>query len=118
MQIIDRAGFDFSAEERASREISWTCSKQLPKNFIILIVLSLRYFSLNWLQQRLQTTNKDFYPTIVLDAFHVTDEMATRGVEDGLEPVVKSDDWAALEKAPAKVIKRDIEKLKKKAAKR
>lgn len=91
VQIIDCAGFDFTEEDHGHAEINWLCGKLLPEASIVLVVLCLRYFSLNWLGQRTQTTNKDFYPSIILDAFHVTPEMATLGQQDLLEPPSEDD---------------------------
>lgn len=86
VQVVDYAGFDFSEEESTQAEIAWSSNKLLPEGYIVLVVLCLRYFSLNWLGQRTQTTNKDFYPSIILDAFHVTPEMAALGAADQLQP--------------------------------
>ncbi|PPL00414.1 hypothetical protein [Parapedobacter indicus] len=117
VHIIDYAGFDVAYDESNPREINWTCSKRLPKGYIVLVIFGLRYFSLNWLKQRVQTTDKDFYPTIVLDAFHVTDEMATLGIEDNLEEPSEKN-LSGLETIEADSLKREIAKLKKKAAKK
>jgi len=117
VQIIDYAGFDFVETEAKPRPIDWTCEKSLPKGYIVLVLVCLRYFSLNWLGQRVQTTNKDYYPTIVLDAFHVTDDMAAQGVADGLEP--PSDrNLSSLNIGPAFSINQRIAKLKAKMAKK
>lgn len=114
VQIIDYTGFDFVETEAKPRLIDWTCEKSLPKGYIVLVLVCLRYFSLNWLNQRVQTTDKDFYPTIVLDAFHVTDDMAAQGVADGLKPP-SDDNLSGLETLPAYLINRRIAKLKNKA---
>ena len=91
VQIMDYAGFDFEEADSSQADIAWSCNKLLPEGYIVFVVLCLRYFSLNWLGQRVQTTNKDFYPSIILDAFHVTPEMATLGQQDLLEPPSKED---------------------------
>ncbi|SKB77419.1 hypothetical protein SAMN05660226_03062 [Parapedobacter luteus] len=84
--IIDCAGFDVAKTDHDYTEIDWQCSKLLPEGYIVFVVLNLRYFTLNWLGQRSQTTDKAFYPAIILDAFHVTPEMAASGARDLLEP--------------------------------
>ncbi|WP_353197397.1 hypothetical protein [Parapedobacter defluvii] len=86
VQIVEYAGFDFTEEDSNQAEIAWSCNKLLPEGYIVLVVFCLRYFSLNWLGQRTQTTNKDFYPSIILDAFHVTPEMTVLGAADQLQP--------------------------------
>lgn len=111
VHVIDYAGFDIEEEEKESRSIDWTCEKSLPKGYIVIVLLSLRYFALNWLGQRAQTTERTFYPTIVLDAFHVTDEMAALGIDDGLTPPSEKD-LSGLEKLSADSIKENITKLK------
>lgn len=117
VQIIDYAGFDIAEDEKEPRPIGWTCEKSLPKGYIVIVLLCLRYFTLNWLGQRTQTTEKDFYPTIVLDAFHVTDETAALGIHDGLTPP-SDEELGDLEKLSVDLIKRDIVKLKAKRAKK
>lgn len=117
VQVIDYAGFDIAEDEKEPRPIGWTCEKSLPKGYIVIVLLTLRYFVLNWLGQRAQTTEKDFYPTIVLDAFHVTDEMAALGIHDGLT-LPSEEELGDLEKLPVDLIKRDIAKLKAKGAKK
>ncbi len=117
VQIIDYAGFDVAEDDEGPQSIGWTCAKALPKGYIVLVLVCLRYFSLNWLNKRVQTTSKDYYPTIVLDAFHVTDEMATLGIEDGLE-APSQNNLSGLEKRSADNIKQAIEKLKAKVAKK
>lgn len=114
VQIIDYTGFDFVETEAKPRSIDWTCEKSLPKGYIVMVLGCLRYFSLNWLNQRVQTPDKDYYPTIVLDAFHVTDDMAAQGVADGLE-APSIDNLSGLEKHAAFFINLRIAKLKNKA---
>lgn len=75
MQVVDHATFDFDNLDH-NVEISWTSSRRMPKGSFMIITFSLRYTSSNWLNQRIPTTDKHFYPTIVLDAFHVTEEIA------------------------------------------
>lgn len=111
VQIIDYAGFDFAESEKEPYSIDWTCKKSLPGGYIVLVLVCLRYFSLNWLNQRVQTTDKGYYPTIVLDAFHVTVEMAAQGVADGLE-LPSDDDLSELEKHTAFSINLRMAKLK------
>jgi len=86
VQIVDYAGFDVGESDHSPTEIDWQCNKLLLEGDIVLVVLCLRYFSSNWLGQRTQTTNKDFYPSIILDAFHVSPEMAALGAADLLQP--------------------------------
>jgi len=117
LQVIDYTGFDVAEDEKEPRQIAWTCEKSLPKGYIVFVIFTLRYFSLNWLGQRVQTTDKSYYPSIVLDAFHVTDGMAARGIEDGLQ-TPSIEDLSRLPTFSAESIKRNIAKLKAKAAKK
>lgn len=75
MWLIDHASFTFANQDKQA-EINWFSRRQLPAGAIAFVVLSLRYASMNWLNQRIPTTDKHFYPTIILDAFHITAEMA------------------------------------------
>ncbi len=85
VHIVDHAHFDFENIDTVA-EINWTCRRQLPKGSIVLITIALRYAATNWVGQRAMTKSTAFYPTIIVDAFHVTDDMAAEGVADGLEP--------------------------------
>ncbi len=87
LQVIDFETFDIQNLNKQV-EIDWICRRQLPQGFIVFSVLSIRYFSMNWVGQKAYTTDKAFYPTIILDAFHVDAEMAARGIADGFEPPV------------------------------
>lgn len=117
VQIVDYTSFEFADHEREPREIEWACEKLLPKDHIVFVVFCLRYFSLNWMNQRLQTTNTDFYPTIVLDAFHVTDEMVALGIADALE--APTSNWLyPIEPHSTDPVRQKIAKLKAKAAKK
>lgn len=117
VHVIDYVGFDFEGDKKEAKEISWTCNKLLPKGYIVFVVLCLRYFSLNWLNQRVQTTANDFYPTIFLDAFHVTDEMVSLGIADRLLTPSK-DELSGLEKINMTLFKQKTMKLKEKATKK
>ncbi len=81
-RIIDKEVFDFKNINQQA-EIDWSSSRRLPQGAIAIVTLSLRYLSTNWAGRQVQTTDKAFYPTIILEAFHVTDDMATRGREEG-----------------------------------
>lgn len=117
VQIVDYTSFDFADHEREPREIEWACEKLLPRGYIVFVVFCLRYFSLNWMDQRLQTTNTDFYPTIILEAFHVTDELAALAAGDALEAPTK--DWLyPIEKHSTDHIRQKIAKLKAQADKK
>lgn len=85
VHIIDHASFDFVNKDQEV-EINWTCTKQLPKGSFVFITLALNYVAMNWVGQRTVTKSKAFFPSIVVEAFQVTDEMAAKGVEDDLEP--------------------------------
>ncbi len=98
VRIIDCKGFDFAKSAHTPAEIDWLCDKPLPEGNILFVVLTLRYFSLNWLEQRVQTTNQEFYPSIILDAFHVTDQMRETDLS-GAEVIPLSEDTrSALQK--------------------
>ncbi|SEL32740.1 hypothetical protein [Parapedobacter koreensis] len=116
VQIVDCAGFDVAETDHAPTEIDWQCNKLLPEGYIVLVVLCLRYFSLNWLGQRTQTTNNDFYPSIILDAFHVTPEMAASGARDLLQPP-SADDFSSFGDTRERISHRVL-RLKTKAPKR
>lgn len=88
VQVIDSETFDIQNLNREVK-IDWVCNRQLPQGFIVFAVLSLRYFSVNWVGQKGYTTDKAFYPTIILDAFHVSEDIASRGIADGLEMPIK-----------------------------
>ena len=116
VQIVDCAGFDFTEEGRTQAEIDWSCNKLLPEGYIVFVVLCLRYFSLNWLGQRTQTTNKDFYPSIILDTFHVTPEMAALGADHLLQPP-SDDDFSSFEDTRGRISQK-VAALTKKAIKK
>lgn len=116
VQIVDCAGFDIAGTDHSPTEIDWQCNKLLPEGYIVLVVLCLRYFSLNWLGQRTQTTNKDFYPSIILDAFHVTPEMAALGAADLLQPP-SADDFSSYGDTRGR-IRQKIAQLHQKATKK
>lgn len=81
-RIIDKKVFDLEASDQQVR-IDWSSSRRLPKGAIVIVTFSLRYLSTNWAGRKVQIADKAFYPTIILQAFHVTDEMATLGKEAG-----------------------------------
>ncbi len=114
--VLDYSGFDFEEGDRTQAEIAWSCNKLLPEGYIVFVVLCLRYFSFNWLGQRTQTTNKDFYPSIILDAFHVTPEMAALGEADQLPP--PSDDELSSFGDTRKEISKNVARLKAKKTKK
>lgn len=82
VRIIDKKVFDFRNINQQA-EIDWSSSRRLPQGAIVIATLSLRYLSTNWVGRQVQATDKAFYPTIILEAFHVTDDMATRGKKEG-----------------------------------
>ncbi|SFC15624.1 hypothetical protein SAMN05421747_105110 [Parapedobacter composti] len=84
LHIIDYASFEFTGDNQEA-EIDWLCSRQLPKGSMVFITLALSYVHTNWVGQRQVTKDSAFSPSIILDAFHVTDAMASKGAEDGLE---------------------------------
>lgn len=81
-RIIDKKVFDFKNIDQQA-EIDWSSSRQLPQGAIVIVTLSLRYLSTNWMGRQVQTTDRAFYPTVILDAYHVTEEMATLGKKEG-----------------------------------
>ncbi|GGG85558.1 hypothetical protein GCM10007415_18630 [Parapedobacter pyrenivorans] len=81
-RIIDKKVFDFKNIDQQVN-IDWSSSRRLPKGAIVIVTFSLRYLSTNWAGRRVQVTDKAFYPTIILEAFHVTDEMVALGKEAG-----------------------------------
>lgn len=83
-RIIDKKVFDFNNINQQVK-IDWSSDRLLPKGAIVIITLSLRYLSTNWAGRRVQTTDKAFYPTIILEAFHVTEEMAALGKKEGFK---------------------------------
>ncbi len=91
IQVIDYETFDIKNLDRQV-EIDWLCKRQLPQGFIVFAVLSLRYFSVNWVGQKAYTTDKAFYPTIILDAFHVDEQMASLGITQGFEMPIDEKD--------------------------
>jgi len=111
-RIIDKEIFDFkNIDQRA--EINWSSRRQLPKDAIVIVTFSLRYLSTNWAGRRTQTTDRAFYPTIILEAFHVTEEMATLGKE--AEFTVPTDYIAEFGNNTNDILK-DIARFKKKIA--
>ena len=81
-RIIDKAVFDFKNINQQV-QIDWSSSKLLPAGAIVVVTFSLRYLSTNWAGRQVQTTDKAFYPTVILDAYHVTEEMATLARNEG-----------------------------------
>lgn len=85
VQIIDHKTFAYSNVDQQA-EINWECRRQLPLGTIVFAMFSLRYSTSSWLGKEIWTTNSAFYPTIVLDAFHVTEAMAASGVDANFDP--------------------------------
>lgn len=81
-RIIDKAVFDFKNIDQQV-QIDWSSSKLLPVGAIVFVTFSLRYLSTNWAGRQVQATDKAFYPTVILDAYHVTEEMAALTKKDG-----------------------------------
>src|SRR5690606_39292640 len=81
-RIIDKAVFDFKNINQQV-QIDWSSSKLLPAGAIVVVTFSLRYLSTNWAGRQVQTTDNAFYPTVILDAYHVTEEMATLARNEG-----------------------------------
>jgi len=79
---IDKAVFDFKNIDQQV-QIDWASSKLLPVGAIVVVTFSLRYLSTNWAGRQIQTTDSAFYPTVILDAYHVTEEMATLARNEG-----------------------------------
>ena len=84
VQVIDYETFRFKNLDE-QLEINWQCQKQLPKDFITLVFLSLRYSTTNWVGREISTTDRTYIPTVLLDAFHVSEEMALAGKNAGFE---------------------------------
>lgn len=81
-RIIDKAVFDFENIDQQV-QIDWSSSKLLPAGAIVVVTCSLRYLSTNWVGRQVQTIDKAFYPTVILDAYHVTKEMAALAKKEG-----------------------------------
>jgi len=112
-RLIDKEVFDFKNIDQQV-EIEWSSSRRLPKGAIVIVTFSLRYQSTNWAGQRIQIKDKAFYPTVILDAFHVTDEMATLGEEAGFaNPTTHIVEFGT----NANHILQDIQRFKKRMAK-
>lgn len=81
-QLIDKEVFDF---ENINREvqIDWSSSRLLPPGAVVVVTFSLRYISTNWVGRQIQSTDKAFYPTVILDAFRVTDDMSVCTQQEG-----------------------------------
>lgn len=90
-QIIDYENFVYENLDRQI-QITWECRRQLPAGFIVIVVFSLRYFAVNWVGKQTWTTNPKFVPTIILDAFHVTEDMAARGKAANFAPPIEECD--------------------------
>lgn len=84
-QVVDYESFAYENLDRQS-QIDWECRRQLPAGAIVMVVFSLRYSTLNWVGKQIWTTNPDFFPTIILDAFHVTEDMAALGKTANFAP--------------------------------
>jgi len=81
-RIIDKVVFDFKNIDQQV-QIDWSSSKLLPVGAIVFVTFSLRYLSTNWAGRQVQVTDKAFYPTVILDAYHVTEEMAALTKKEG-----------------------------------
>ena len=113
-QVINKQVFDFENIDQ-SAEITWSSSRQLPKGAIILVTFSLRYVSANWSGRSIQYMDKAYYPTVILDAFHVTDEMVTLANEAGLlVPTTR----ISLFSSPTKDLLQDMQRFKNKIEKK
>ncbi|MGK6350847.1 hypothetical protein [Parapedobacter sp. DT-150] len=71
--------------------------------------------STNWAGKQVQVTDKAFYPTIILEAFHVTDDMATLGKEAGFATPTG---WIAEFGNNTNSILKDINRFKEQTAKK
>ncbi len=85
IQIIDHETFAYENLKRQAA-IDWECRRQLPAGSIVLVVFSLRYSSSNWVGKQIWTTNRAFFPTIIVDAFHVSEAMAAGGSTANFTP--------------------------------
>lgn len=113
-RIIDKEVFDFKNIDQQA-EINWSSSRRLPKGAIVIVTFSLRYLSANWAGRRVQITDKAFYPTIILEAFHVTDEMAVLGKKAGF--AISTSYIAEFGNNTNNILK-DIQRFKEKMAKK
>lgn len=78
MQVVDYESFAYENIDRQF-QIDWECRRLLPAGAIVMAVFALRYSTVNWVGKQIWTTDHNFSPTIILDAFHVTEDMAARG---------------------------------------
>lgn len=111
-QLIDKEVFDF---ENINQEvqIDWSSSRLLPEGAVVVVTFSLRYGSTNWAGRQVQSTDKAFYPTVILDAYHVTDEMSGRTRLEGFaDPIGIIDEFGNNTNS----ILKDIARLKQKIA--
>ena len=81
-RIIDKKVFDFKNIDQEV-QIDWSSRRLLPAGAVVVVTFSLRYVSTNWAGRQIQSTDKAFYPTVILDAYHVTEEMTARARHDG-----------------------------------
>src|SRR5690606_12069074 len=114
-RVINKQVFDFENINQ-SAEINWSSRHLLPEGAIIIVTFSLRYVSANWSGRQIQYTDKAYYPTIILDAFHVTDEMVKLAEEAGfLLPTMTR---ISAFSSNMKEVLHDIQKLKKRIEKK
>lgn len=91
VQVVDYESFAYE-NLKGQTQIDWECRRQLPAGTIVMVVFSLRYSALNWVGKQIWSTNPEFFPTIILDAFHVTEDMAALGKAANFAPPKEEDD--------------------------
>lgn len=85
LYLIDRETFVCENLDQQT-QVAWRCSKRLPAGSFVLVLLAMRYVAENWLNpQQTIPVGSAYYPSVVLDAFHVTAEMVAKGERDQLD---------------------------------
>lgn len=83
VQICETASYDIANLKNNVIAINWECKRELYKDSIVAVGMTLRYYTKSWVNENQYIYDKDFNPTGLLKAFHVTQEMAENSVRQG-----------------------------------
>lgn len=85
IQLIDHV--EFPVARRKATELSWLSDKNLPAGSFLLIILSLHYSKLGWMDNRLSVIDPEYSSSGIMRAFHVTDKMINKGNDEDFDPI-------------------------------
>jgi len=85
VQTIDHQEFKIPSHQ--SYTIQYTSSKNLPSGAIIIVLLSLHYYTAGWLTDLKPINDLRYNASGILHAFHATENMAGKGRDSMFSPI-------------------------------